>query len=133
MLSVHLYFFTWLWKYYWHSNFLEKTTCLGKIWFLSYSPETSRPIRNYNISQTSWSMKLNFCLCVVSPKAKHLFRRLKWVWSGISGHAQCYAKSWVNFISRMSWAVNLVFYIWLGIHRSSKFVQSFQVGVFRHA
>ena len=44
-----------------------ETTCIGKIWFLSYNPKTSRPIRiqdslNFGISETSWGMKLNFCM-----------------------------------------------------------------------
>ena len=39
----------------------------GKIWFLTYSPKTSRPIRiqdslNNIISHTSWYMKLNICM-----------------------------------------------------------------------
>ena len=43
-----------------------KIACLDKIWLLS-CPKTSRPIRmqdslNYNNSQTSWDMKLNFCM-----------------------------------------------------------------------
>ena len=34
---------------------------------------------------------------------------LKWVQSGMSRHAQSYAKWWLNSISRMSWAIKLVF------------------------
>ena len=42
-----------------------KTTCLEEIWFLSYGLKTPRLIRmqdslNYNVSKTSWAIKLNF-------------------------------------------------------------------------
>ena len=44
-----------------------KTTCLGKICFLSHGPKSSRPIRiqdylNCNAWQTSWGMKLKICM-----------------------------------------------------------------------
>ena len=44
-----------------------KTACLGKIWFSSYRPKCSRPIRlqdflSFNILQTVWSLKFIFCM-----------------------------------------------------------------------
>ena len=44
-----------------------KNHVFGKNLVLIYGPKTSKPIRmqdssNYNISQTSWNLKLNFCM-----------------------------------------------------------------------
>ena len=89
ILSIHMYFF---WLKYERSNGLllsAKTKCLGKIWLFSYDIITYWPIRmqdslNYNISQTTWGLNLNFCM-------------------------------------------------WLDIHGSNKFAQTFRVGVVEHA
>ena len=108
-----------------------------KIWLLSYGAKTSRPIRmydslNYNISQTSWDMKLNSCMWLEILGATNFFSLFKWVWSVMPRHAQSYVKSWVSFISKRSRAIKLFLCMWLGIHRSYNFIQSFQVGVVRH-
>ena len=124
-----MYFFTWIWTYYWFPDFLQRPR-LGKNWFLSCGPKTYRAIR-IQIS-VYYNMNLIFCLRLPSLEATHLLRHFKWVWPGVPRHAQSYPKSWVSFISRMSWAIKLVFGMWLGVHRSQKFVQSFQVGVVRH-
>ena len=36
-------------------------------------------------------------------------------------------------ISQTNWSVKLNFFVWLDIHRSNKFIQTFQVGVVSHA
>ena len=59
------------------------TTCLGKMWFLSYGRKTPRPLRiqdslNYNISQKSWGMELNFCAWLDSIEVTNMFV----AWSG---------------------------------------------------
>ena len=97
-----------------------KTSSLGKNWFLSRGSKTYRPIR-IQIS-VDYNMKLIFCLRLPSIEATNLLRHFKWVGSGMPRHAQSYPKSWVSLISRMSWAITLVFGMWLGVHRSQKFV-----------
>ena len=135
---------TWLWNSFSAKSLDVNCVCTGysylqiyKIWLLSYGAKTSRPIRmydslNYNISQTSWDMKLNSCMWLEILGATNFFSLFKWVWSGMPRHAQSYVKSWVSFISKRSWAIKLFLCMWLGIHRSYNFIQSFQVGVVRH-
>ena len=65
---------TWPWNSFSAKSLDVNCVCTGysylqiyKIWLLSYGAKTSRPIRmydslNYNISQTSWDMKLNSCI-----------------------------------------------------------------------
>ena len=73
-----------------------KTACLGKIWFLSYGPKISRPVRiqvslNCNISQTKWVMKVN------SFTWLEIYRSNKYSWSlqvGVVRHAWTWSKWW---------------------------------------
>ena len=65
----------------------EKTTCLGKIWFSSYGPKRSWPIRLHEslityISWRGWSLTLIFCMLVDIHERKRLSATLR------VGHAQ---------------------------------------------
>ena len=65
-LDILFYFSTKVPMVFW---LFTKTRCLGKIWFLSYCPKTSRQIKMqdslcYNISQTIGGMKLKFWMLV---------------------------------------------------------------------
>ena len=87
---------------------------------------------NYNISQTSWGKKLNFCIRL-NIHGSNKFTKTFQV--GVARHPCACSKLCrfcVSFISRMSGTKKLVFSSWLGIHKSYKFVQSFQVGIFKH-
>ena len=56
-------------------------------------------------------------LCVygwASIEATNWSRHFKWVWWGMSGHAQSSFK-WVSNISRMSWGMKLSFWMYLDI------------------
>ena len=63
---------------------LCKSWCLGKIWFLKHGRKASRLVRmedslNYNISLTSWDMKLNFCMWLESLETTNLVSYFKCV------------------------------------------------------
>ena len=82
-----------------------KTTCLGKIWILSYGPKTSRPIRmqdslNCSVLQTIWGMKLNFCTWLDVHRSNKLTKPFQVY---VVRHAWEYSKlckMWVRFISQ---------------------------------
>ena len=123
-----MYFFTWIWASYWFPNFLQRPHAWEKTasWGMVQKPIEQSEYRFL------YTAILIFCLRLPSIEAAHLLRHFKWVWSDMPRHAQSYPKSWVSFISRMSWAIKLVFGMWWGVQRSQNFVQSFQEGVVRH-
>ena len=49
----------------------------GKIWFLSYGTETSRPIRKQNY------LNFNFCMWLGVHRSYYKFIHFKWVWWGM--------------------------------------------------
>ena len=109
----NLFIYTFLPQYENTNGLLSsKTTCLGKMRFLSY-PKTFRPIRmhdslNCNISQTRWEMKVNFCTRLDVHRSNKFSRSLQ---VGVVRHAWACSKWWkiVNSISRTNWVMKLVF------------------------
>ena len=114
---------------------LPRTICLGKNGFMSYGPKTSWLITmqdslKYNISQTSWGMKLKFCILL------NIYRNNNFTQSFRMGLVR-YPWACPELCEIMSHLKNelsyKVFCLWLGIHRSYKFLYSFQVRVVRDA
>ena len=98
---------TFLLEYEWTNGLL--TFCKSHIWEKSgsYGPKTSRPIRMqysliYNISQTSYGIKFNFC------KWSDIYRSNKFTQSFLTMPKIMPNKYLVSFISRRSWAAKLV-------------------------
>ena len=82
---------------------------------------------NYNISETSWGMKLNFCVWLrISNKLIQSFQM-----GVVSNPWLC--PNLYQIVSQVhlldEWICKIVFCLWLWIHRSCKFVQSFQLGM----
>ena len=86
-----------------------RTTWFGKIWVLSYAPETSTPILNYNILQMSGGMALNFCMWLDLDRSKKLILSIQ---ISVARHVWGCPK-WCQIvsqlISRRSWILKLVF------------------------
>ena len=53
-----------------------------------------------------------------------------WVWSDGSdghGHVKSNSQYWIRNVTRLNWAVMLIFWIWVDNHRTSKLIWLFQV------
>ena len=105
-----------------------RTICLGKNGLMSYGPKASWLIimqdsLKYNISQTSWGMKLKFCILL------DIYRNNNFTQSFRMGLVR-YPWACPELCEIMSHLKNelsyKVFCLWLGIHRSYKFFYSFQ-------
>lgn len=56
----------------------------------------------------------------------NLLCHLNWVWSGMPGHTKTNVRLWVSFILCIICVMKLLSCIWLGIHRSCKFISKFK-------
>ena len=71
----------------------EKTTCLGKIWFWSYGPKCSRPIRLQESliiysSRRGYSHSLIFCMQVESMEGRGWVQHFGLVMPRLARHVQ---------------------------------------------
>ena len=90
----------------------EKTACLGKIWFSSYGPKCSRPIRLQEslvtyISWRGWSLTLIFCMQVDIHGRKRLNDTLGWSCPDLPRHARLCPILPVAHLDSWRGAVNL--------------------------
>ena len=106
----------------------SKTACLRKIWFLSYVTIRMQASLNYNISQTSWVMKLNFCMWLDIHRRNKFTKAFQLV---VVRHVRacpklCRILSQLHLKNKLSY--KLIFWMCIGIHRSYKFVQLISSG-----
>lgn len=122
-------------------NLPWQMSCLAKFFFCSYGPKFCQPIRlqdssKFNILRMTWVMNLIF-LCswasIAWNKTNVFIRHFEWMWWSTFGDAQRSLKWWVSNISRTSWGMKLVFWMWVDMHECNNFIQAFQLHVFKHA
>ena len=108
-------FFTWIWKYCWYLTFCNnhmsgKNMVLG-LWSLNHFTNQNVGFFKLQCHKRAqiWSWIFECGWRSKVTEVTTLFNPFQWVWSGMSGHAQSYAKSWVSFIARMNWDIKFVF------------------------
>ena len=85
--------------------------------------------KKWKIADTSFKLqyltndsryKIDFFFVVKYPYNQQIYSGVSigCVWSRMPRYTQSCTKYWVTLISRMSWAMKLVFCMWLGIHSS---------------
>ena len=117
--SINMYFFL-LENGSTNGLLTSKTACLRKIWFLSYVTIRMQASLNYNISQTSWVMKLNFCMWLDIHRRNKFTKAFQLV---VVRHVRACPKL-CKFLSQLDLKNKLS----IGIHRSYKFVQLISSG-----
>ena len=99
LINLYLPFFTWIWKYYWYSNFLQKLC--SWVLFQKYLDRSEWMILSQKwVELWRWI----FVCDQTFIEATNLFKYFKWVWPGMPRYVQIYVKLWINFISRVNWA-----------------------------